>query len=211
MQMFDIYWKERLAGAEITTWLLARYMDDARAFLPPIRHGWRWGADGLQFSQGWVEEDNMLTPTEVIKRVLAGSIENVEEFLAFTFETCEDFQGWLPALDTGLRVEEDNTVRYNYYEKDTCTKMTIQSKSAMNENTKMQILSQDVVRRLFNIREELGAANSRALVEKYAVKLQQSGYTREQMKKILINGIKGFEKKRRSRLAREGKLRNTAR
>ena len=92
-----------------------------------------------------------------------------------------------------------------------CTKMTIQSKSAMNENTKMQILSQDVVRRLFNIREELGAANSRALVEKYAVKLQQSGYTREQTKKILINGIKGFEKKRRSRLAREGKLRNTAR
>ena len=74
----------------------------------------------------------------------------------------------------------------------------------------MQILSHDMVRRLFNIREELGAANRGAMVDKYAKKLLQSGYTREQTKKLLLNGIKGFEKKRRSRLARGEKLRSTA-
>ena len=41
MQIFDIAWKTRLRDAGIITWLLARYMDDARAFLPPIRPGWR--------------------------------------------------------------------------------------------------------------------------------------------------------------------------
>ena len=57
MQMFDILWKTRLENEGVVTWLLARYMDDARAFLPPFRPGWRWGEDGLRFCQespGWV-------------------------------------------------------------------------------------------------------------------------------------------------------------
>ena len=135
MQMWDIKWREILENERITTWLLARYMDDARAFLPPFKHGWRWTKEGLRFCQLWAKEDITLTPTEITKRILAGSMEGVENFLKFTFETCEDFGGWLPTLDTCLRIEEDNTISYNYWEKDTCSKMTVQQKSAMNENT----------------------------------------------------------------------------
>ena len=138
MQMWDIKWKKSLEDEGITTWLLARYMDDARAFLPPFKHGWRWGEDGLRFCQLWAQEDIMLTPTEITKRILAGSMKGVENFLDFTFETCEEFGGWLPTLDTCLRIENNNTVSYNYWEKDTCSKMTVQQKSAINENTKIQ-------------------------------------------------------------------------
>ena len=91
MQMWDISWKKRLQEENITTWLLARYMDDARAFLPPFRPGWRWVKDGLRFCQLWVKEDRNLTPTELTKRVLAGSMEGVEHFLNFTYETFEQF------------------------------------------------------------------------------------------------------------------------
>ena len=43
----------------------------------------------------------------------------IESFLEFTIETGEDFDGWLPSLDTYLAVEKDNTITYNYklYEK----------------------------------------------------------------------------------------------
>ena len=47
------------------------------------------------------------------------------------------------------------------------------------ENTKIQILSQDMVRRLMNTKEELGATNRGAVVDMYAKKLLQSGYSRE--------------------------------
>ena len=126
MQMFEMVWKARLKGAGVVTWLLPRYMDDALAFLPPIRAGWRWGGNGLQFSQKWVVEDVNKTPTQLTKDVLAGSMKGIEGFLEFTFETCEDFEnGWLPTLDTCLRVEQDNSVSINYYEKDTCNNMTV--------------------------------------------------------------------------------------
>ena len=95
--------------------------------------------EGLRFCQLWAKEDITLTPTEVTKRILAGSMEGVENFLTFTFETREDFGGWLPTLDTCLRIEEDNTISYNYWEKDTCSKMTVQQKSAINENTKYKL------------------------------------------------------------------------
>ena len=37
-----------------------------------------------------------LTPTELTRRILAGSIGNIEPSLEFTFETCDQFGGWLP-------------------------------------------------------------------------------------------------------------------
>ena len=168
----------------------------------------RSNKDGLQFCVKWAMEDQHLTPTERTKRVLAGTMVGIEHFLDFTYETSEDegFNGWLPTLDTQMRIEEDNTVGYRYYEKDTCNKRTIQSRTAMNENTKMQILSNDTVRRLLTTREDLGDAYKGAVVDRYAVKLLRSGYKREQVRKILKNGIKGYIGQMRSRLKAGRKL-----
>ena len=164
----------------------------------------------LQYCQKWAKEDSMLTPTELTRRVLAGTMQGIETFLNFTFETCDMFNGWLPTLDTCVRINENNEVEYNYYEKDTCANMTVQAKSAMNLNTKIQILSQDMIRRLLNTKEELGAKNRGAVIDRYARKLLLIGFDKEQTRKIVKNGIKGFEGKKRSRLSRGLPLRNTA-
>ena len=211
MQIFDIAWKRRLELARIDTWLLSRYVDDSRAFLQPIKRGWRYDTRGLVLSQEWAEEDRNLTPTEVTKRVLAGTMKGVEEFLEFTYETCQDFDdGWLPTLDTCLRIGEGNIVEYKHYEKPMSSKRTLQMKTAMNENCKMQILSNDMVRRLLNTKDDLGATYKGAVVDNYAEKLLQSGYSREQTVRIVKNGIKGYEGKRKRRLAEGRPLRSTA-
>ena len=54
-------------------------------------------------------------------------------------------------------VGEDNQINYKYFEEDTCSRRTFQSRTAMSENNKMQILSNDTVRRILTTREELGA------------------------------------------------------
>ena len=74
----------------------------------------------------------------------------------------------------------------------------------------MQILSQDTIRRLMNTCETLGAESKTDILDQYAKKLLNSGYSREQARRILLNGIKGYESKKRRR-AEEGRgLRCTA-
>ena len=75
---------------------------------------------------------------------------------------------------------------------------------------KIQIVSQDIIRRLLNTKEELGAATRGPIVDMCANKLLQSGYFKEQTRGILKNGIRGFENRRRSRAAKGAPMRSTA-
>ena len=81
---------------------------------------------------------------------------------------------------------------------------------AMGENNKQQILSQDLIRRLLNASELLEKEYREEVVDRYAMKIQNSGFTKEQTLKIIINGIKGYEGKRKRRAALGLPLRSTA-
>ena len=211
LQLFDTKWRRKLEAMRITTWLLGRYMDDGRAFLPPIKPGWRVENDELVFCLRWAREDAALSAVERTKNVLADSLKNIESYLEFTTETGDDFEGgWLPTLDFSLRVNNDNQVDYKFYEKETSCKMALQSKSAMCENNKMQILSQEVVRRLYNTRDNQGATVREQILDSYAQKLRNGGYSVEQTQKIIVNGIKGMEGRKRRCLELGRKLRRTA-
>ena len=195
----------------ILIWLNTRYMDDGRLFLPPIRRGWRWSQGKVQFCKKWELEDWELGPEEVTRRVIAGTMGGVEEYLNFTTEVGEDFPGgWLPTLDTSLRVTPENKIQYKFYEKPEGAKSTVQMRSAMGENSKYQILSQEMIRRLLNTSEELEVEHKQEIVDKYAEKLHNSGYELDQIRKILLAGIKGYGAKRR-RCEEEGRpLRRSA-
>ena len=67
----------------------------------------------------------------------------------------------------------------------------------MGEDSKVQILSNDLIRRLMNNSEDLGAGAKREIVDSYAKKLRTSGWSVEQTRRIIVNGIKGYESKRR--------------
>ena len=132
-------------------------------------------------------------------------MKGVEKYLSFTVESGEDFEGgWLPTLDTNLKVGSDNQIQFKFYEKSTCSKKTVQKDSAMEENAKIQTVSNDLVRRLCNTGESLGARERCKVVDDYGQKLANSGYSLEQVRRILVNGIKGFEG-RKLRCKREGR------
>ena len=61
----------------------------------------------------------------------------------------------------------------------------------MNENSKLQCLSNDLVRRLMNTREELHPQYKAAVVDRYGVKLMTSGFGKEQTQRILVSGNQG--------------------
>ena len=192
--------KVKEAGIRIRLYM--RYMDDGRKFLQPIRRGWRWLDGKLMFSKRWELEDNDKSPLQMTVEVLKETVKGVAEYLNFTFETGQDFEdGWLPTLDTNLRVTEGNQVEYKYFEKPTTTNTTLRKTTAMNENTKIQCLANDLVRRLLNTRAELPSMYREEVVNGYATKLLSSGYDREQVKRILLSGMRGYVAKKKRRQA----------
>ena len=135
----------------------------------------------------------------------------MEDFLTFTMETGEDFQsGWLASLDTDLKMTNLNQVEYRFYEKPMSSNMTVQKLTAMEENSKMKTLSNDLIRRLLNTSEALGMEERVKIVDDYGQKLLNSGYGIEQTRTIIINGLKGYEKKLKESRSGGRKLHRTS-
>ena len=66
-------------------------MDDARVFMYPVRPGWRWVEGGLWFKKEREEQGQLLSPTEITKRMAYESMQGLTECLSFTVETHEEF------------------------------------------------------------------------------------------------------------------------
>ena len=177
-------------------------MDDGRLFIYPIRPGWRMVSGKLKYCKGWEIEDMEQTSTERTRRVIEGTMGNIMTGLVMTMETKNDFDGeWLPTLDVSLAITAGNRLKFKYFEKPTSSNLTIQKRSAMEQNTKVGILANEVVRRMLNIGGEMVGNERKEVLDKFAVKLLTSGFQTEQTRRILLSGVRGYEAKVKRREA----------
>ena len=114
MQIFDRKWEGLIKGAGVKLELYWRCMNDGRIGLHPIKRGWSWVDGTMQYCLRWEKEDEGRDLLEVTVEALRGSMRGVMNYLEFTFESGQDYEdGWLPTLDTNLRVGEQNIISYN--------------------------------------------------------------------------------------------------
>ena len=144
------------------------------------------------------------------KKFLLATQNTIKDYLKFTAEGLRDFEGgWLPTLDTSLKVLGDNTTIFKYYEKEHSSKKILQQKTALEENSKQKIISNDFIRRLVNTLEGQDKEVMVDIADRYAQKLINSGYSHEQARKTIVNGIRWFAS-RKKRCLKEGRtLRRT--
>ena len=65
-------------------------------------------------------------------------------FLKFTTETEDDYEdGYIPTLDMSMRMMNDSTLTYKFYEKPMGSKLCVGNNIAMSEQAKELILSQE--------------------------------------------------------------------
>ena len=165
----------------------------------------------LVYCKRWELEDMSRSTLDVTLDILKDSMRGVMSYLTFTYESGQDYQdGWLPTLDTSLLVDQDNKVLYKYFEKPTTTNTTILKTTAMAENPKVQCLTNDLVRRLLNTKEDLPLEYRAEVVDKYGVKLLTSGYGRDQTLRILMGGAKGYLAKVKRRKMNGRRIHRTA-
>ena len=103
-----------------------------------------------------------------------------------------------------MRVGEDNLIQFRFFEKETTSQRTVQKRTAMEQNSKIQVVANDLVRRLCKTMEELGSQEIIKMVDNYTQNLLNSGYTVEETRAIIVKGLKGYEG-RKNKCKREGR------
>ena len=155
MKVWDDKWLQRLQELKVQIEEAIRYMDDGRTALFRFKHGWRWAMGKIMYCKRWETEDQHLSGIEITKRILAGTMAGLEEYLEFTMETEEDFEDkWLPTLDTKLCVSKDNIIMYQFYEKPTNPNTVLHQRTAMAEDSKVRSLTNEVMKTSNNWRDD---------------------------------------------------------
>ena len=84
----------------------------------------------------------------------------------------------------------------NTYEKPMSANVTMQDASAMNENTKYQILANEVIRRMLNTGESVGEELRRDIIDDFGRKILTSGFSLEKTRRVLLRGLRGYMRTR---------------
>ena len=139
-------------------------------------------------------------------RILLPAMSAINSDLSFTVEIGEDFKDQrLPTLDCKLWFNEDWSLNHTYFEKEMKSKMMIPEKSAMAKTQRMNILSNDLVRRVSNVKlEQAEEGKVLRIVDQYTGQLKTSGYGRKKCREIVIAGLVGWKRKRSRRLEKGG-------
>ena len=90
-------------------------------------------------------------------------------FLEFTMETGEQFEdGWLPTLDTSLKMSRDNQVHFRFYQNPMANRQVLHRDTSMAENPKIQCLANDLSRRMLMTSESVPMNVRLAVIDDYA-------------------------------------------
>ena len=127
-------------------------------------------------------------------------MESINPDLKFTIELEADFQDKkLPTLDTNIWFSRPESgapiVQYEFFEKSMNSKFCILEKSAMAYESKLSILSNEVVRRLLNTSETVSQDRKDSILNDFVLKMLRSGYDIGQCRDILISGIRCYNAK----------------
>ena len=126
---------------------------------------------------------------------MEGTMGGLEGYLTFTMETEEDFQNnWLPTLDTELKVDSSNIIMYRFFEKPTNPNTVLHFRTAMAEDSKIRSLTNEVIRRLLTTGEMISDTARCQILDSFAQKMMNSGYGLMQIRRVILSGIKGYEK-----------------
>ena len=154
----------------------------------------------IKYCKRWEMEDGNLSGLEISKRILEGTMGGLEDYLKFTMETKDDFEnGWLPTLDTELKVTPSNTIMYRFFEKPTNPNTVLHSRTAMAEDSKMRSLSNEVIRRMLTTCKSTPQEDRNSILDAMAQKMINSGYGLRQTRRVILSGIKGYDKAGKTR------------
>ena len=121
-------------------------------------------------------------------------LNSIFSFLKFTTELQEDYDDrYMPTLDFKARLKEDKKVTHQFFEKPTTSKYCVMAQSAMGDQAKIDILTQEVNRRLLNTSEDEDQEVRDGILNTFEEKLATSGYKEDVRRQIMKRGVIRYE------------------
>ena len=140
-----------------------------------------------------------ISRNELTRREVQIGMNSVNKDLRFTMELSSDFpDNRLPTLSFSLW-EGENSLKHSYFEKGMRNQTLVVERTSMSRQSIMSIMSNELVRRLSVLDENLEQSERLQVVEKYVQQLVNSEYSWKQIRDIIVSGIKGFKRKEKTR------------
>ena len=199
-----------LENSGVQVEVMAGYVDDGRQVTSCLDLGMRFSKETNKFEyrDEWKTEDEMKksegeTSNQRMARICKEAMDSVNPDLVFTTESQEEFQNErLPTLDFEIWISE-GIIRHSYYQKNMKTPFVLMERSAMGNQQKYQILSNELVRRLSNIMiEEIPHNEVIEKIEEFIGELKNSEYKVNQAREIVTSGLRGWKNKIKNRKKR---------
>ena len=121
----------------------------------------------------------------------------INPMIKLTVETpCNYPDGKLPVLDITVKINQEaqNRLDFEFFEKPTKNPRVVMADSALSFRQKRTILTQEGLRRLRNTKIELGPEVQKKHLDKFMLKVKNSGYNTKFRTEILDSILKAFEK-----------------
>ena len=197
-----------LLKADLMIPLMNGYVDDGRQGSTVLRKGMIFNNEMGEFMMDDQQYDLDVAQDEPdnvrMARICLPAMNLVNPNLRFTTEAQEEFERRRsPTLDFVIWMV-DGILYHSYFEKEMKSQSTIMQRTAMSEQQKMSILSNELVRRLSNIHREEVEEEIHDVIEHYVTQLKKSGYNRNRQRKLwsvewLVGEENWREEKRRGR------------
>jgi len=201
-------WKDEfniiLQNSGIEELLHGLYVDDGRALHRKLRYGERYNHNERKFTVDIeterLDKENEIELNELTRVEVLKAMNAVSNDLEFTMELCEDFPDLkLPTLSFSLYADR-NGLSHTYFEKAMRNQTLIMNRSAIGKQQLMNILSNELIRRMEVISDELEQNEKNIIVEKFTQQLVNSEYTWRTIREIVVSGLKGYKRKERNRI-----------
>ena len=182
--------------------MLSGYVDDVRQGGTALRLGMRWKGEKWSWSKEDTEEDkrkreNGESRDKRMARVCAPLMNSINNNLEFTTEVAEDFaNNRLPTLDFEMWTLPNGRFNHMYFQKPMKVKIVTMKNSAMSQQQKCSILSNEVVRRLSKINvSKIDRIEVIEVMNNFTQEMKNSGYERKEAMEIIKSGMIGWKRK----------------
>ena len=196
-QVYMIWWndelKRRLVDIGIVLLLKKCYVDDVNYGLHPTPPGARY-VDGRIYIEEAMAVQDILTPDdERTMKIIRDVGNSIHESTQLEYD-CPSLHAdnKMPILDLKVWVNEQNTIMHEFYAKDVSSKAVVNYSSALPDNVKRTVLSQEGLRRLLNCSRSLPWSEKTKHLTEFSKNLQYSGYNKFFRFHTIASSIKAY-------------------
>ena len=180
-QVYMIWWNRELLRRLIDIGMIVKlkkcYVDDVNYGLLPTPPGTVYGNGQLCIEEAIALNDDLIHADKRTMKIVMAVGNSIHESTQLEYD-CPSLHDdkKMPILDLKVWVSESNMITHEFYAKEVSSKSVIHFNSALPDNVKRTVLSQEGLRRLLNCSRDLPWDEKAKHLSEFAKRLQFSGY-----------------------------------